>query len=352
MIRKLLFIIILITSFYASFAQDNYKAKKDSIPLRSTDSRILIELKDKNIGWLSTMTLNKRINVFYGSDDQDSTIYVSTIKSKLQLLASDTLTNCKNFQSSFSSSVTPTLRKGSERYPLFIYSYNAPFMSYIYDKLLIANKGLKDIDKYFTSKNRIINIVADDRVTRAFYIDNRFNKGVIMCIESPNGGISWNYPKISISDNILSFQDGSMTIDRKGILYLILTDTHNNAFMCKSENSGITWSYPEKLAPHFFGSNHTITINRSGVYISFLCQSNCINKGDYVVWNGSINELNKGASNGQIGLLLEKEYVKQYKIGHIKIAHLSGNKYLVSGIIEYDNKKIIGSFLFKGRFYL
>lgn len=355
MIRKLLLIVILVISVFGADARVpfKYKIKRDTIPLRETEKSLPIELTDGNVSWVSTAVISKKLNLFYGSDKRDSTIYITMSNSRFKNLQTDTINGAKWFKSTDNSCVMPILDKGEDRYPIFIYSYNAPFKNYISDKYLHINNSSKNMSDYFVPSNRIIKIIGDDSgMTRAFYMDNRFNKGVVMCIISNNLGTSWNYPQICISDNIINFKSCSMAMDRNNILYAIITDTDNKVFLCKSSNYGKTWSYPTSLSHRLVGCEHSITINRSGVYVLFRSLHRGVTNGDYVVWNGTLNDLNNGARDGQKVVVMESGIAETHNVSNMKIEHLRGNKYLIYGLMDRDGHRIINSYLFKGRFYL
>lgn len=353
MIRKILTTVLLLLFVFGVQARIPYKIKRDTIPLRETEKSLSLELTDSNISWVSTAMINGKLNQFYGSDERDSMIYLTTSNARFKNLHTDTLCNAKWFQSTTNSCVLPVWDKGEERYPIFIYNYKAPFRSYISDKYLNINNSSKNMSNYFVPNNKIIKIISDGGgTTRAFYMDNRFDKGVVMCMMSNDLGTSWSYPQICISDNIINFKSCSMAIDRTNMVYAIITDTHDRAFLCKSLDYGKTWSYPVCLSHRLYGSNHSITINRSGVYILYHSVNRGETNGDYVVWNGTINDLNNGAHEGQKVVVTESSMVRAHNISDMKIEHLKGNKYLIYGLMDKDGRRIIHSYLFKGRFYL
>lgn len=353
MIRKTLLTAIFIISLFGAEARVPYKIKRDTIPLKKTEKSLPIELSEGNVNWVSTAVMNGKLGIFYGSNEKDSVIYLTTSNTHFKNLKTDTITYAKWFKSTDNSCVMPTLYKDSDRFPFFIYSYNAPFKNYIYDKYLNLNNSSKNLSDYFVPQNKIVKIIADDGgTTRAFYIDNRFDKGVVMCISSNDNGTSWNYPEICISDNRMNFKNCTMAMDRKSVLYAVVTDDSNRAFLCKSSNYGKTWSYPTRLSHRLRGCDHSITINRSGVYLLFRSLHRDETNGDYLVWNGTINDLNNGANDGQKVVVMESTTAENYNVQSMKIDHLRGNKYIIYGLMDQDGRRIINSYLFKGRFFL
>lgn len=353
MLRKLLLAAILLVSFTTAEAHRAIKIKKDTIPLKITEKSFQLKLSDGNINWVSSAVLNGKVCLFYGSNDVDSVIYLNMTTPRFQGLMKDTIDNAKWFRSTPNSCAMPVLYKGREKLPVFIYSYNAPFKNYIADKYLNLNNSTKNINDFFVPDNRIIKIIQDDYGTiRAFYIDERFDKGVVMCISSKDMGVTWTYPEICIADNMISFRNCSMAVDRTGTLYAVITDDMNRAFVCKSSDYGMTWSYPVRLSYRLKGSGHSLTINRSGVYILYRSLRKDETNGDYVVWNGSIKEFASGAHDGQKVVVTERPMVESYNVSNMQIEHMRGNKYLIYGIIDNDGRRTINAYLFKGRFYL
>lgn len=351
--------------FILMIAAPRAEAKRNRTPEHKLDAELLIdedkairiELDSACVDWVCPAYLTKRMRIFYGSRYADSTVFITTARSSLKNIAHDTINMPGPFEATQNTGIYPVVVKESDNYPLFAYSPVSPFKYIINENEIDTLDSSNQLDTYFNSGNRIIKIISDGRNSlKAFYLDKRFDKGVVMCISSKDNGKSWGYPVKSLSSNTESFVHATMAQTRNGIIYILLTNDKGSAFISVSGNSGGIWTYPKELSKKMDGEGHSMTIHRSGAFIVYRRSTSDsgtnLGNGDYILWTSSLKELENGAGQGTFKRIMKKETAEKNKVKDINIMHLLNNRYLMTVIFQREGKCIAECYKFGGNFYL
>lgn len=331
--------------------------KLDTELLTDQYKSIRIELDSACVDWVCPAYLSKRVRIFYGSRYADSTIFVTAARSGLRSITHDTIVMSGSFDATKNAGIYPVVVKESANYPLFAYSSESPFEYIIQENAADRMEDNSELKTYFNSGNNIIKIISDGKNSlKAFYLDKRFDKGVIMSISSIDNGKSWDYPEKSLSSNTESFVHATMSQTRKGDIYALLVNESGKAFISVSENNGHTWTYPKKLSAKMDGTGHSMTIHRSGAFIVYRHDTaengTNLQNGDYILWTSSVKELNNGALQGTYKRIMKKEIAEKNNVKDINIIHMLNNRYLMTVIFQRDGKCVAECYKFGGNFYL
>ncbi len=318
---------------------------------------IRIELDSACVDWASPTYLGKRMRIFYGSRYADSIVFVTSARSNLKNIANDTIHLPGPFKATANTGIYPVVVKESDNYPLIGYAPETPFEYTIFENQIDTLPVPNNLHTYFNGGNKIIKIISDGRNSlKAFYLDKRFDKGVIMSISSNDNGKTWGYPVKSLSSNTESFVHATMSQTRNGTIYILLVNSDGKAFVSTSGNNGHTWTYPKELSRKMDGDGHSMTIHRSGAFIIYRRiaaeAGNNFENGDYILWTSSVKELENGASQGTYKRIIKNEAAEKNEVRSISLSHLMNNRYLMTVIFRSNGKCVAECYKFGGNFYL
>ncbi|MBE9488494.1 MAG: exo-alpha-sialidase [Bacteroidetes bacterium] len=336
-------------------AKRNKFTKEGYLIVNYSTEELRVSIDSVDIDWYSLDIVDEYINIFCGTSKRDSTVYHTRTNLNFKRRIDKELTLKIPFKSSHYTSAAATTYKRYEYLPIFFYNYDCVLDNYINEEEMYDIKyNNSKLSTFFNKDNKIVKIIEkSSNNISVYYTDKRFDKGVVMKVESSDKGATWDYPQIAIKDNILNFVNATIDSDKNGDLYALLQDKKKDIYLSISKDSGTSWSYRKKMSSKLKGTNHVMCFYRSGLHLIFNSSEKEINENSpYIIWAGRINEFKDGANKGSYKNVIEKSVIDEFEVNNVKIRHLSFNEYLISGIVTIYQQKVVVCFTYRGKMFL